>query len=71
MKFFHMHYVHSEGIKSHLRTLENAKKEKLSHFDYQNMFKSEFENQQKKGIFSIFGGRIFQALRPALVKSKI
>ena len=39
-----MYYVHGEGVKSHLRTLENAKKERLRNFDYQNMFKSELEN---------------------------
>ena len=58
-----MYYVHGEEIKSHFRTFKNAKKEKLSNFDNQNMFKSELENQQKKmSFFSIFGGRIFQAL---------
>ena len=43
-----MYYVHGKGIKSYLWTFKNAKKEKLSSFDYQNMFKSELENQQKK-----------------------
>ena len=62
-----MYYVHGEGIKSYFRTFKNAKKEKLSNFDYQNMFKSELENQQ---MFFIFWGEIFQALRLAPCKIK-
>ena len=43
-----------EGIKSHLWTSKNVKKEKLSNFDYQNMFISELENQQKNVFFPFF-----------------
>ena len=39
-----MCYIHGKGIKSYFWTFENAKKEKLSTFDYQNIFKGEFEN---------------------------
>ena len=66
-----MYYVHGRGIKTHFRTLKNAKKEKLSNFNNQNMSKSELEYQQKKVFVSIFWWNFFQALRPALVKSKI
>ena len=55
-----MHYVHGEGIKSHLWTFKNAKKEKLSNFDHQNMFKSELENQQKNVFFQFLGGEFFE-----------
>ena len=55
-----MYYVHCEGIKSHLRTLKNAKKEKLSNFDFQNMFKSELKNQQKNVFFPFFLEEFFK-----------
>ena len=58
-----MYYVHAEGIKSHLWVFKNAKKEKLSNFKYQNMFKSELENQKKNLFFSFFlgGGENFSS----------
>ena len=55
-----MHYVHGEGMKSHLLTLENAKKEKLNHFDYQNMFKKELGNQEKKAFFPFVLAEFFK-----------
>ena len=62
-----MYYVHGEGIKSHLWTFKNAKKEKLSNFDYQSMFKSELENQQ---IFFIFWGENFSSSASSAYKIK-
>ena len=55
-----MYYVHGEGIKNHLQIFKNAKKKNLSNFDYQNMFKSELENQQKNVLFSFLGGEFFK-----------
>ena len=55
-----MHYVYGEAIKSHLLTLEDAKKEKLNNFDYQKMFKKEIENQQKKAFFPFFLAEFFK-----------
>ena len=66
-----MYYVHGEGIKSYLWTLKNAKKEKLSNFDYHNVFKSELENQQKnKMYFPHFGGANFSSSVSSACKIK-
>ena len=60
MKFFSYALRSWCGYEKQSPDIRNAKKEKENHFDYQNMFKKELGNQEKKAFFPFFGGEFFK-----------
>ena len=65
-----MSYKHDWGMKTHLNDLKNSKKNILSIFELFNIFKIDFEINEKPANFEIFENFFFQVLAKIAPKCK-